>query len=63
MAWHEAVRAHPWISAIIAGGTVVGGLLGYFHLDPDWTVLRRVAAGGVAGGGIGFFMTATKMLD
>ncbi len=63
MAWHDAVRAHPWITGIIVGGTLIGATLGFFYLNPEWQVIRRLAAGGVAGGGIGFFMTATKMLD
>ena len=58
----EAAREHPWIAAVLVGGALLGAGLGWFHLDPGWHPLRRVLAGALAGGGIGFLMTATRML-
>ncbi len=62
MSLREGIRRHPVIAAVLVVGTALGAALGFFFLDPGWSVARRIAAGGVAGGGIGFLMTATKML-
>ncbi len=63
MAWREALRRHPVIAAVIVGGAMLGGGLGFVFLDPEWLAVRRIAAGAVAGGGLGLFVTATRMMD
>ena len=62
MSLREGIRRHPVIASVIVVGTVLGATLGFAFLDPSWSATRRIAAGGVAGGGIGFLMTGTKML-
>jgi len=62
MSWGDTIRRHPLIASVLLTGVLAGAVLGFLFLDPDWSVARRVAAGAVAGGGIGFLMTATKML-
>jgi Kef-type K+ transport system membrane component KefB len=56
------VRRHPVISAVLVACTVAGAVLGAFLLTGEWSLARRVGAGAVAGGGVGFLITATKML-
>jgi hypothetical protein len=58
----EAVRRHPAITAILLGCTVLGAVAGFCLLGGDWSALRRIAAGGVAGAGFGLLLTATKMI-
>lgn len=62
MSLREGIQRHPIIAGVLLVGVIAGGLLGFLFLDPGWSSARRIAAGGVAGGGIGFLMTATKML-
>ena len=47
---------------MLIGCTVLGAALGFYLLAGDWSAARRIAAGGVAGAGIGLLITATKML-
>lgn len=56
------VRRHPVITGILVACTLAGGVAGAFLLTGDWSLARRIAAGAVAGGGVGFLITATKML-
>jgi hypothetical protein len=42
--------------------TVAGAVLGALYLTEDWSLARRLAAGTIAGAGVGFLMTATKMV-
>jgi hypothetical protein len=55
------VRRHPVIAGVMLVCTVLGALLGYALLTPDWTLARRLVAGAVAGAGTGLLITATKM--
>lgn len=61
--WRGRLRRHPVITGVFVGGTIAGMLLGPFFLNPEWSLLRRVLAGAVAGAGIGLLMTATKLFD
>ena len=61
--WLDRMRRHPVISGVILGGAVCGAVLGFFLLTEDWSALRRIAAGAVAGAGTGFVITATKMFE
>jgi hypothetical protein len=54
---------HPVIAGTLVGCTVLGAALGFYLLEGTWSVVRRIAAGAVAGGGVGLLITATKMLD
>jgi len=51
------------ITGVFVACTLAGVLLGPAFLSPEWSLLRRVVAGGVAGAGIGLLITATKMFD
>ena len=57
-----AAREHPVIATVLVVGTLVGAGVGWLYLDPSWNPVRRVLAGALVGGGLGFLMTATKML-
>jgi hypothetical protein len=59
---HQAAQEHPVIAALLVTFTVLGAAVGVGQLPEDWSLLHRLTAGGVAGTGIGFLMTATKML-
>lgn len=56
-------RRHPVITGVLVGCTLLGAALGPVLLTEDWSLLRRVFAGGFAGAGIGLLVTATRMLD
>lgn len=58
----EAVRAHPVVTAVMAVCILGGALLGPELLTAEWSLLRRVLGGALAGGGVGLLLTATKML-
>jgi len=61
--WQARLRRHPVITGVFVACTLAGVLLGPAFLSPEWSLLRRVVAGGVAGAGIGLLITATKMFD
>ena len=54
------VRRHP-ISTVLVTTTALGAVLGAWLLTGEWSLARRIAAGAVAGAGVGFLFTATKM--
>jgi len=56
-------RRHPIITATLVTCTLAGAVLGFALLSGDWSSARRIAAGAVAGGGVGLLLTATKMFD
>ena len=58
----EVVRHHPFITGMLLSCTLVGAVLGFAYLSGEWSALRRIAAGAVAGAGTGFLITATKMI-
>jgi len=58
-----ALTRHPVIAGTLITCTVLGAALGFDLLAGDWSAVRRIAAGAVAGGGVGLLITATKMLD
>jgi hypothetical protein len=59
--WQSALR-HPLITGVIATAIVAGAVLGAIYLSQDWTLVRRLAAGGVAGGGCGLLLTAYRII-
>jgi enoyl reductase-like protein len=58
----DALRRHPVIVSVMVGCTLLGAALGAAYLTDDWSLARRIAAGGVGGLGVGLLMTATKMI-
>jgi len=58
----QLLRRHPVISALFALGIVGGAAAGVTWLPDDWALLRRLAAGAVAGSGAAVFITATNLL-
>jgi hypothetical protein len=54
-------RDHPVLWAIVAGCVVAGVAAGVGWLPDDWSLVRRLLAGGVAGGGVGFLIVATRL--
>ena len=58
----EFVARHPVVATTLLGCTVIGAVLGVALLTGEWSVLRRLFAGAVAGAGAGLLVTATKML-
>ena len=58
----ELVREHPVITAVLATLAIGGAVLGGLYLPPEWSVLRRLAAGALSGAGIGFFIVATRLI-
>ena len=55
------LRRHPVLTSVFLACTVAGAVLGFALLSHDWSALRRIAAGGVAGAGAAFLVTATRM--
>ena len=61
MSLGEYVRRHPVISTTLVATTALGAVLGAWLLTGEWSLARRIAAGAVAGAGIGLLFTATKL--
>lgn len=60
--WVAALARHPLITAVVVLCTLVGSVAGAILLDADWSLLRRMLAGGVGGAWVGLLFTATKMI-
>jgi hypothetical protein len=58
----NALARHPVITGTLITCTLLGAGLGYYLLTGDWSAARRIAAGAVAGAGVGLLITGTKML-
>jgi len=56
------VGEHPVVTALIVTLAILGAVLGGLYLPPEWSTLRRVAAGALSGAGIGFFIVATRLI-
>ena len=54
-------RAHPYLTALVVGCTVLGGGLGALLLTDEWPLWRRVAGGLLGGVSVGLLMTATRL--
>ncbi len=57
------VRRHPVIVGTLVVCALAGAVAGFLWLPGEWFAARRIAAGTVAGGGVGLLLTATKMFD
>lgn len=55
-------RRHPVITWLMIACTVGGALAGWVWLSPEWSDLKRLAAGAVAGAGCGLMVAAPRMV-
>lgn len=60
--WRAAVAAHPIIFAVVISCISIGAVLGVFLLTDEWSLARRIAAGVVAGAGVGILITAPRII-
>ena len=60
--WWASVRRHPVVSGVMLGCILAGTVSGPLYLPEEWSLIRQLAAGAVAGAGTGLLVTATKML-
>jgi len=58
----QAIRVHPYISAILLGCVALGVAMAILLLPEDWALARRIAAGSVGGAGVGLIITASRMI-
>ncbi len=49
------------VGTTLAATTLLGAVVGAVFLSDEWSLARRILAGGVAGAGTGLLLTATKM--
>lgn len=56
------VRAHPWITTIMAVCTIGGAIAGPVFFDAEWPLARQIAAGAFLGAWVGLTITVTKMI-
>ena len=59
----ESARRHPYITGTFVACTALGAALGLVLLTQEWSALRRLLAGSVAGASTALLMTATKLYD
>ena len=57
------VRERPIITAVMVACTIAGAWLGHQVLADDFSPLRAVLGGAVAGAGCGLLVTFTKLAD
>ena len=57
-----ALRRHPVLTGAFLVLTAAGAAVGALYLPPEWTLLRRLLAGAVAGAGMALLATATKLV-
>jgi len=58
----SSMRAHPVITSVMVSCTVLGAIGGVMLLTGDWSLTRRLAAGTVAGGGVGILVCGIKVI-
>ena len=56
------IAEHPVITGVRVGTTLTGAVAGFLWLSPEWSALRRIAAGGVGGFWVAFLIAATRMM-
>jgi hypothetical protein len=59
----DRLRRHPVITATFAVCIAAGVAAAVVWLPEDWALVRRLAAGAVAGAGTALFITATRLFD
>lgn len=55
------LKSHPILTSAFALFIAAGAVIGLLYLPPDWAVLRRLAAGGVAGAGLVLLVAGPKL--
>ena len=55
------LKRHPFLTGSFALFITAGAVIGLLYLPPDLAILRRLAAGGVAGGGIVLLVAGPKL--
>jgi hypothetical protein len=61
-AWLAVLARHPVLSGALIGSTLLGAVVGYVLLSGDWSAGRRILGGAVGGAGVGFLITATRLI-
>jgi hypothetical protein len=56
------IRAHPIICGTFAILILLGAVLGGCLLTEEWSLLRRVVGGAVAGASMGLLITAPRII-
>jgi len=59
--WASA-RRHPVITGVLVTFTITGAIVGATLLGDDWSLVRRIAGGGVAGAGCALLLTAYRTI-
>lgn len=59
----EIARRHPYVTGTFVACTILGGVLGLGLFSAQWSPLRRVLAGSVAGASTALLITATKLYE
>jgi len=57
-----AITARPVVLGVFITCVSVGAVLGGLLLTDEWSLVRRIAAGVVAGAGVGLLITAPKVI-
>jgi hypothetical protein len=58
----EILRGHPVIVALVVGCVLAGVAVGLVVLPEEWTTLRKIAGGAVAGAGCGLIIAAPRII-
>ena len=58
----EALRDHPLLAASLGACLGLGVFAAFHFLPPEWSTLRRSAAGIVGGTGVWFLMVAPRLV-
>lgn len=60
--WRALMSRHPVLSGLMASCISIGAVLGACWLTDDWSLAHRLAAGAVAGAGVGLLIAAPRMI-
>jgi hypothetical protein len=55
-------RRHPVMTSTVLVCALLGAALGGVFLPEEWSLVRRLVAGALAGAGTGMLMTGTKWI-
>jgi|GEM_PF-1688327 len=60
--WWGVLRRNRAFTALFAVCIVAGAFAGVLYLPEEFSSIRKLLGGAIAGGGVAFLMTATKLL-